>query len=60
MPVYNVGEYLKDCLDSVINQTYTNMEIICVNDGSTDNSEKIINKYISENKNIKYYSKKNG
>ncbi|EAH9001212.1 glycosyltransferase family 2 protein, partial [Campylobacter jejuni] len=36
IPIYNVEEYLRECLDSVINQTYINLEIILVNDGSTD------------------------
>ena len=38
IPVYNVEKYLGECLDSVINQTLKDIEIICVNDGSTDNS----------------------
>ena len=38
IPVYNVENYLKECLDSVMNQTFEDIEIICVNDGSTDNS----------------------
>ena len=38
IPVFNVEKYLEECLDSVINQTFNDIEIICVNDGSTDNS----------------------
>lgn len=45
IPVYNVEKYLKMCLDSVINQTYQNLEIILINDGSTDNSGKICEEY---------------
>lgn len=45
VPIYNVEQYLSQCLDSIINQTYTNLEIILINDGSTDNSEKICNQY---------------
>lgn len=60
MPVYNVGEYLKDCLDSVINQTYTNMEIICVNDGSTDNSLEILKEYKNKDSRIVIIDKANG
>lgn len=45
IPVYNVEKYLKDCLDSVINQTYKNFEVICVNDGSTDNCPEILKRY---------------
>lgn len=45
VPVYNTEQYLSKCLDSLINQTYKNIEIICVNDGSTDNSADILNEY---------------
>lgn len=45
IPVYNVGEYIDECLRSVCNQTYNNLEIIVVNDGSTDNTLNICEKY---------------
>ena len=45
IPVYNVEKYLSKCLDSVVNQTLKDIEIIVVNDGSPDNSQKIIDKY---------------
>ena len=45
VPVYNVEKYLEDCLKSLVNQTFQDMEIICVNDGSTDNSAEILKKY---------------
>ena len=53
VPVYNVEKYIERCLDSLINQTYSNIEIILVNDGSTDDSEIICNEY--EKKEIKTY-----
>ena len=45
IPVYNVEKYLRKCLDSVINQTYKNLEIICIDDGSPDNSGAILDEY---------------
>ena len=61
VPVYNTEKYIKKCLDSIINQTYSNIEIIIINDGSTDNSELIINEYLKEYPDkIKYYKKENG
>ena len=45
IPIYNVEKYLKECLNSVINQTFKNIEIICVNDGSTDNSQSILEEF---------------
>ena len=45
IPVYNVDDYLSECLDSILRQSFTDFEVICVNDGSTDNSLDILNKY---------------
>lgn len=60
VPIYNVERYLDRCLDSILFQTYDNYEVIMVNDGSTDNSEKIIKKYENLDNRFKSYSKKNG
>ena len=60
VPVYNVEKYLKQCLDSILVQTFSNIEIICVNDGSTDNSRKILEEYKNKDSRIKIVDKKNG
>lgn len=60
VPVYNVEQYLNQCLDSIINQTYTNLQIILVDDGSTDNSGKICDNYKERDTRITVYHKKNG
>lgn len=60
VPVYNTEQYLCKCLDSLINQSYHNLEIICVNDGSSDNSLDILNKYASIDNRIKVFCKQNG
>lgn len=52
VPVYNVKDYIKECLDSIINQTYKNIEIIIVDDGSTDSSGKICDEYAKKDKRI--------
>lgn len=52
IPVYNAGKYLRDCLDSVISQTLRDIEIICVNDGSTDDSLVILEEYIQKDSRI--------
>ncbi len=59
IPVYNTEKYLRQCLDSVINQTLTDIEIICVNDGSTDNSTNILNEYANNDSRIIVLSQKN-
>ena len=59
MPIYNAEAYLNECLDSIVNQTLKNLEIICVNDGSTDNSLNIIKEYAERDKRIKYIDKPN-
>ena len=60
VPIYNVEEYLEECIESLINQTYTNIEIVLVNDGTKDNSGKICEKYAKKDPRIKYIIKKNG
>ena len=59
VPIYNTEKYLKKCLDSIINQTYENLEIILVDDGSTDNSGKIIDDYAKKDSRIKAIHQKN-
>ena len=61
VPIYNVEKYLPKCLDSLVNQTLDDIEIILVNDGSTDNSGIIAKQYYENHKNkIKYLEKENG
>lgn len=59
VPVYNVEKYLRHCLESIINQTLKELEIICVNDGSTDSSPIILKEYAHKDKRIKIINKKN-
>lgn len=59
IPIYNVQQYLKRCLDSVIKQKYENLEIILVNDGSTDNSLEIAKEYENKDERIKLISQSN-
>lgn len=59
VPVYNVEKYLEECLDSVQNQTYSNIEIILVNDGSTDNSKEICEKYCKQDSRFKLINQMN-
>lgn len=59
VPVYNVEEYLDKCLSSIFNNSYKNYEVIIINDGTKDNSEKIIDKYLKKYKNITYIKQTN-
>ena len=59
VPVYNVEKYLRQCLDSLVNQTLTDIEIICINDGSTDGSLAILEDYASKDKRIRLISQEN-
>lgn len=59
IPVYNVEKYLAECLTSVVNQTFKDIEIICVNDGSTDNSPKILEEFAQKDSRIKIINQEN-
>lgn len=50
VPIYNVENYLRECLDSIKNQTYKNFECIMVNDGSTDSSQQIAEEYLTDSR----------
>ena len=60
IPVYNVEQYLRQCLDSVVNQSLKDIEIICIDDGSPDNSGKILDEYAEHDSRIKVIHKENG
>ena len=60
VPIYNVERYLARCLDSCINQSFKDIEIICVNDGSTDKSPEILRAYANLDSRIKIITKENG
>lgn len=59
MPVYNVEKYIEQCIESILNQSYTNIEVIIINDGSTDNSKRIIEKYKNTDERIIYIEQNN-
>ena len=60
VPVYNVEQYLDRCVDSIINQTYKNLEIILINDGSTDNSGQLCDELAKKDDRIRVIHKENG
>lgn len=60
MPIYNVEKYISRCLTSVVNQTLLDIEIICVNDGTKDNSVEVVKQYMATDKRIQLIEKENG
>lgn len=59
VPVYNARKYLKECINSIVNQTYTNLDIILIDDGSTDDSGEICDEYAKKEKRIRVFHKNN-
>ena len=59
VPVYNVENYLKQCMDSLLNQTFSDFELICINDGSTDSCLSILEDYAGRDARIRLISKEN-
>ena len=59
VPIYNVENYLRQCLDSIMNQTYQNFECLLINDGSPDNSADICREYVSKDSRFRYFEKEN-
>ncbi len=60
IPVYNLEQYIAKCLLSIVNQTYSNLEILCIDDGSTDSSADVIKSWCENDSRIKYFYKENG
>ena len=59
IPVYNAGKFIGKCLDSIVSQTFSEFEVICIDDGSTDESSSILSEYASQYKNITVIRQKN-
>ena len=59
IPVYNVDKYLEECLNSILNQTLKDIELICINDGSTDNSAEILDNYAKKDSRVRVFHRKN-
>ena len=60
VPIYNVEKYVSKCLDSLTRQTFSDIEILAVSDGSPDNSKEIVLKYAEKDKRVKFIEKENG
>lgn len=60
VPIYNVENYIRQCFDSLLNQTYQNFEVLMINDGSPDNSASICQEYVARDSRFRYFEKENG
>ena len=60
VPVYNVEKYLRRCVDSILTQTFTDFEVLLIDDGSTDGSGKICDEYAKKDKRVRVFHKENG
>lgn len=60
VPIYNVEDYIRQCFDSLLNQTYQNFEVLMINDGSPDNSASICQEYAARDSRFRYFEKENG
>ena len=60
VPIYNTEKYLHECLDSILNQSYINFEVLLINDGSTDSSGTICQEYVERDSRFRYFEKDNG
>ena len=60
IPIYNVENYLRQCLDSIVAQTYQNFECLLINDDSPDHSADICREYVSKDSRFRYFEKENG
>src|SRR5690349_17072674 len=60
IPMYNAGEFIKPCLDSILRQTYSNFEVLIIDDGSKDISPSLCQEYSAKHKNIQYIPVENG
>ena len=60
IPIYNVESYLRKCLDSIMEQSFSYFELLLINDGSTDSSGQICQEYVEKDDRIRYFEKENG
>lgn len=60
VPIYNAEKYLHRCIDSILNQTFTDFEVLLINDGSTDQSPAICDEYAKRDSRVRVFHKENG